>query len=203
MPELPSEDEQRSNEQNSDQSSAASLEEAVGIEIPDEHVGAFVAEVFEDAERATTWTDIVDSMVAPEARDAWEALAPVEQAVEVLEMADSYDERAADLLAGIEVDSDDPDESTIAAFEEATRLRNNADAFRDGIAAAYDEGHIDDDELVEAVESFGFDTDTIARREDELERVTSVYELDYRPYGGTLIQESEAPAADPDIPETF
>lgn len=203
MPGLPSENERDQSEQESGQSSAASLEEAVGMEIPDEHVGAFVAEVFEDAERATTWTDIVDSMVAPEARDAWESLTSVEQAVEVLQMADDYDERAADLLAGIEVDSDDPDESTIAAFEEATRLRNNADAFRDGIAAAYDEGHIDDDGLVEAVETFGFDTETIARREDELERVTSVYDLDYRPYGGTLIQESEAPAADPDIPETF
>lgn len=203
MPDHPSETEHDRHEQGDKQSSAAALEEAVGMEIPDEHVGAFVAEVFEDAERATTWTDIVDSMVAPEAREAWEALSPTEQVVEVLEMADDYDERAADLLDGIEVDGDDPDESTVAAFEEATRLRNNADAFRDGIAAAYDEGHVGDEALVTAVESFGFDTETIARREDELERVTSVYDLDYRPYGGTLIQESEAPAADPEIPETF
>lgn len=182
---------------------AASPEEAVGMEIPDDYVGAFVAEVFEDAERATSWDDVVDSMVAPEARDTWESLTPVEQVIEVLKMADGYDERAADLLADVEIDGSVPDEATLSAFEEATRLRNNADAFRNGIATAYDEGHVDDDGLVEAVESFGFDTETIARREDELERVTSAYDLDYRPYGGTLVQERDGPTTDPEIPETF
>jgi len=185
------------------ETSAASLEEAVGMEVPEEYVGAFVAEVFEDAERSTSWDDVVDSMVAPDARDAWESLSPVEQVIEVLKMADSYDERAADLLAGIELTSDTADEETLSTFEEATRLRDNADAFRNGIAAAYDEGYVDDDGLVDAVESFGFDTDTIARREDELERITSAYDLDYRPYGGTLIQERDEPRADPDVPETF
>jgi len=193
----PREDEQRG------ETGAASIEEAVGMQVPDEYVGAFVAEVFEDAERATSWDDVVDAMVAPDARDAWESLTPVEQVIEVLKMADSYDERAADLLSGIETIGNEPDEETVSTFEEATRLRDNADAVRNGIAAAYDEGYIDDDELVDAVESFGFDTDTIARREDELERVTSAYDLDYRPYGGTLIQESDEPAADPDVPETF
>lgn len=182
---------------------AASLEEAVGMEIPDDYVGAFVAEVFEDAERATSWDDVVDSMVAPEARDSWESLTPVEQVIEVLTMADGYDERAADLLSDIDIDGSVPDEATRSAFEEATRLRNNADAFRNGVAAAYDAGRVDDDGLVEAVESFGFDTETIARREDELERVTSAYDLDYRPYGGTLIQERDGPTTDPEIPETF
>jgi len=201
MSDIPSEDEPSGQQQR--QTSAGALEEAVGMEIPDEHVGAFVAEVFEDAERSTTWTDIVDSMVAPEARDAWEELSPVEQVVEVLAMADDYDERSADLLEGIDVDSDEPDDSVVAAFEEATRLRNNADAFRDGIASAYDEGHIDDEGLVAAIEDFGFDTETIARREDELDRVTAAYDLDYRPYGGTLIQESQTPKTNPDIPETF
>lgn len=181
----------------------ASLEEAVGMEIPDDYVGAFVAEVFEDAERATSWDDVVDSMVAPEARDTWESLTPVEQVIEVLKMADGYDERAADLLSDVEIDCSVPDEATLSAFEEATRLRNNADAFRNAIATAYDEGHVDDDGLVEAVESFGFDTETIARREDELERVTSAYDLDYRPYGGTLVQERDGPTTDPEIPETF
>jgi hypothetical protein len=181
----------------------ASLEEAVGMEIPDDYVGAFVAEVFEDAERATSWDDVVESMVAPEARDAWESLSPVEQVIEVLKMADGYDERAADLLSEIEVDGGAPDKAAVSAFEEATRLRDNADAFRNGIATAYDEGHVDDDGLIEAVESFGFDTETIARREDELERVTSAYDLDYRPYGGTLIQERDGPTTDPEVPETF
>ena len=173
------------------------------MEVPDEHVGAFVAEMFEDAERSTSWDDVVGSMVAPEARDAWDSLTPVEQVIEVLNMAHGYDERATDLLSKIDTIESDPDEETVSTFEEATRLRNNADAFRNGIAAAYDAGYIDDDELVDAVESFGFDTDTIARREDELERVTSAYDLDYRPYGGTLIQERDEPTADPDVPETF
>jgi hypothetical protein len=195
-------DDSRADEQGSEDGSA-SLEEAVGMEVPDEHVGAFVAEMFEDAERSTSWDDVVGSMVAPEARDAWDSLTPVEQVIEVLKMAHGYDERAADLLSKIDTIESDPDEETVSTFEEATRLRNNADAFRDGIAAAYDEGHIDDDELVDAVESFGFDTDTIAHREDELERVTSAYDLDYRPYGGTLIQEREEPNTDPDVPETF
>jgi len=187
------------------QTAATALEEAVGMAVPDDHVGAFVAEAFEDAERSTAWEDVVDSMVAPEARDAWEALDPVEQVAEVLGMADRYDSRAADALAGIDVDGDDPDAETRAEFEEARRLRRNADAFRDGVASAYDGGVVDDEQLVRAVEAAEFDTDEIARREDELDRVTAVYDFDYRPYGGTLIQESDGPAGepDPDVPETF
>ena len=185
------------------QTNAGALEEAVGMPIPDDHVGAFVAEVFEDTERSMDWADVVDAMVAPSAREEWNALDGDEQVAEVLEMASRYDERAADTLEGIEVDSDEPDAETREAFAEARRLRRNADGFRDGIASAYDTGHIDDDGLVAAIERVEFDTDEIARREDELERVTSAYDFDYRPYGGTLIQESETPTANPDIPETF
>lgn len=190
-------------DETSEQTTAATLEEAVGMAIPDEHVGAFVAEVFEDTERTTTWEGVVDSMVAPEAREVWEALTPTEQVAEVLHMADSYDTRAADLLADINVDGDDPDEEKRDRFAEARRLRRNADAFRDGIASAYEAGIVDDEELVGAIEAADFDTEEIARREDELERVTSVYDFDYRPYGGTLIQEDDEPTGDPDIPETF
>lgn len=182
----------------------STIEEAVGMAVPDEHVGAFVAEVFEDAERSTEWEDVVGSMVAPDARDAWEALTPTEQIEAVLEMADSYDERAADILAEIDVDGDDPDRETRDRFDEAMRLRRNADAFRDGVAAAYGAGRFDDEALVAAIEAIGFDTETIARREDELDRVASVYDFDYKPYGGTLIQErGDEPSPDPDIPETF
>lgn len=183
--------------------SAAALEEAVGMSIPDEHVGAFVAEVFEDAERSMTWQDVVDAMVAPEAREAWTELTEAEQVAEVLAMADDYDEEATALLAGIDIDGASPDEETVAAFEEARRLRRNADGFRDGVASAYDEDHVDDDGLVTAVERIEFDTRQIARREDELERVTAAYDFDFRPYGGTLMQVDDAPAGDPDIPETF
>jgi hypothetical protein len=198
-------DTEHSEGDNRDESTAAGLEEAIGMPIPDEHVGAFVAEVFEDAERSTEWEDVVESMVAPEARDAWNDLDPVEQVQEVLAMADTYDRKAADALAAIEVSGGDPDPETEADFDEAKRLRRNADAFRDGVADAYDKGHVDDDELVRAVEGSEFDTDAIARREDELERVTSAYDFDYRPYGGTLMQDREesSPDYDPDIPETF
>ncbi|MFC7194601.1 hypothetical protein ACFQL4_07960 [Halosimplex aquaticum] len=86
-------------------------------------------------------------------------------------------------------------------------MRRNADAFRDGVAAAYAEGRIGDEELVAAVERSDFDTGQIARREDELERVTSAYDFDYRPYGGTLFDEEQADGSadgrDPDVPETF
>lgn len=34
----------------------------------------------------------------------------------------------------------------------------------------------------------GFDTRAVARRKAELERVTSVYGLDFRLYGGTLLE---------------
>jgi hypothetical protein len=50
---------------------------------------------------------------------------------------------------------------------------------------------IDGEGLEAAVEAVGFDTETIARREDVLEDVASVYELDFKPYGGTLIQDDE------------
>lgn len=183
--------------------SAAALEAAVGMPIPDEHVGAFVAEVFEDAERSMTWQDVVDAMVAPEAREAWDDLTETQQVAEVLNVAANYDERAADALEAIEVDSAGPDDETKAAFREARRLRRNADGFRDGVASAYDEGHVDDEGLVTAIERIDFDSQRIARREDELERVTAAYDFDYRPYGGTLIQDDEAPARDPDVPETF
>jgi hypothetical protein len=56
-------------------------------------------------------------------------------------------------------------------------------------ADAFASGAVDGDELEAAVEAVGYDTETIARREDVLEDVASVYELDFRPYGGTLIQE--------------
>ncbi|WP_459192016.1 hypothetical protein [Halosimplex sp. J119] len=182
-------------------------DEAMGVPIPEEHVGAFVAEAFEDPERTTTWADVVDAMVAPDARDAWEDLSAAEQTVEVLRQAAEYDRRATDELERIPTNAAEPSPEIRSSFEEAKRLRRNADAFRDGIAAAYAEGRIDDDELFAAVQESAFDTGQIARREDELESVTSVYDFDYRPYGGTLFDEEDAAEGDgepdPDIPETF
>jgi hypothetical protein len=166
-----------------------STDESLAVSIPDEHAGAFVAEVFEDAERSTTWEDAVDAMVAPSARDAWAELSPREQVIEVLQKADEYDERAAELLEDVPLRGSDPSPETRETFEDALRIRRNADVLRDGIADAYASGVIDGDELEAAVEAVGYDTETIARREDVLEDVASVYELDFRPYGGTLIQE--------------
>jgi tagatose-1,6-bisphosphate aldolase non-catalytic subunit AgaZ/GatZ len=189
------------NEPVQDESTTNRLEEAVGMPIPDEHVGAFVAEVFEDAERSTDWEDIVDAMVAPAAREAWTGLSPSEQVSEVLEMANCYDREAVELLASIDVDGSA--ETQRETFDEAMRLRRNADTFRDGVAAAYASGHVDADQLVCAVEESDFDTDGIARREDELERVTAVFDYNFKPYGGTLVQEDDEPNVDPEIPETF
>ncbi|WP_415381232.1 hypothetical protein [Halosimplex sp. TS25] len=199
-----------SNGRSSDGTDGPVDDEAMGVPIPDEHVGAFVAEAFEDPERTTTWADVVDAMVAPDARDAWEGLSVAEQTVEVLGQAAEYDRRATDELERIPTNRGEPTPEIRSSFAEARRLRRNADAFRDGVAAAYADGRIDDDELVAAVEESDFDTGQIARREDELERVTSAYDFDYRPYGGTLFDEEQADGSeaggggrDPDIPETF
>lgn len=169
-----------------------------GVPIPPAHVGAFVAETFEDPERDTAWDDVVERLIADGARDAWEALAVQEQVEELLSMADDYDRQAIDLLEDLPVhDGDDTDrrvpvhdgdgtEPVDPRFEEALRRRRNADIVRDGIADAYASGRIDDRTLVAAVESFGFDTERIAAREDRLETVANAHDLDFRPYGGML-----------------
>lgn len=172
---------------------------SLGLSVPDEHVAAFVAEAFEDAERSTTWEQAVDAMVAPTARDAFDALSPREQVTEVLGMADSYDERTVELLEGIPTDRGQPSEEGRRDYEEATRLRGNADALRDGVADAYGSGVVDDEALVAAVEGYGFDTTTVARRESLLDDVASAYDFEFRPYGGTLLSnEDEQPAGGPD-----
>lgn len=189
------------------QADAPAEDEAMGVPIPEEHVGAFVAEAFEDPERTTTWEEVVDAMVAPDARDAWADLSPVEQTVAVLDQAAEYDRRATDELERIPTNKPEPTPEVRDSFAEARRLRRNADAFRDGVAAAYTDGRIDDEDLVAAVEASGFDTGQIARREDALESVTSVYDFEYRPYGGTLFDGDTSPDGeadvDPDTPETF
>ncbi|QCS42899.1 hypothetical protein [Natrinema versiforme] len=167
------------------------IEESLGVTIPDDHVGAFVAQAFEDVERSTEWTEAVEAVVADEARDAWRSLSARQQVVELLTMADRYDERATDLLEGIPLDRGGLDDDLRERFEEATRLRRNADVLRDGIAAGYAEGRVGDDELVAAVEDFEFDTASIAEREDALDTVANTYDLDFRPYGGTLMTERE------------
>ncbi|WP_226006364.1 hypothetical protein [Natrinema salinisoli] len=175
-----------------DSSAAGStIEESLGVTIPDDHVGAFVAQAFEDVERSTEWTEAVDAVVAEDARSAWQSLTPKKQVVELLTMADGFDERATELLEGIPLDRGGLDDNMREQFDEATRLRRNADVLRDGIAAGYAEGRVSDDELVDAVEAFEFDTATIAEREDALETVANTYDLDYRPYGGTLMTERE------------
>jgi len=183
-------------------------DEAMGVPVPEEHVGAFVAEAFEDPERTTEWADVVDAMVAPDARDAWADLDATEQTAEVLDRAAEYDRRATDELERIPTNRSEPTPEIRSAFEEAKRLRRNADVFRDGVAAAYADGRIGDDDLMAAVEASALDSGQIARREDELETVTAVYDFDFRPYGGTLFDETQdeaddAAGPDPDVPETF
>lgn len=174
-----------------DGSAAGGLEESLGVTIPDDHVGAFVAQAFEDVERSTEWTEAVEAVVADEARDAWNRLEPREQVIELLQMADGFDRKATDLLEGIPLDRGGLDDELRERFDDAKRLRRNADILRDGIAAGYAEGRVSDDDLVDAVETVEFDTAAIAEREDALDDVANAYDLDFRPYGGTLMNERE------------
>ncbi len=174
-----------------DGSAAGGLEESLGVTIPDDHVGAFVAQAFEDVERSTEWTAAVEAVVADEARDAWNRLEPREQVIELLQMADGFDREATELLEGIPLDRGGLDDELRERFDEAKRLRRNADIVRDGIAAGYAEGRVSDDDLVDAVETVEFDTVAIAEREDALDAVANTYNLDFRPYGGTLMNERE------------
>lgn len=163
----------------------------VGVTVPADHLGAFVAEAFEDAERSTSWDETIDAVVPEEARGEWAALSVRKRVIELLDLADGFDRRAADLLESIPLDRGRPTGKIRERFAEAERLRRNADLLRNGIAAGYAEGRVGDEDLVAAIESFGFDTARIAEREDALDAVASAYDLDYRPYGGTLMTDRE------------
>ncbi|WP_284012341.1 hypothetical protein [Halobaculum litoreum] len=181
----------------SDGDTGAPPDRSVGVSVPEDHVGAFVAQAFEDPERSTTWTEVVSEVVAAEARDAWDALSPAEQVQELLAVADDYDERAVEALEAVPLDGVEPTDEVDDLFEEATRCRRNADRIRDGVAAAYTEDRIEADRLADAVEAYGFDTGTVAEREDLVEAVTEAYDYDVRPYGGVLMEadDSDADAA--------
>lgn len=180
---------------------AQSIESSLGMTIPAEQVGAFVANALEDPERATTWDDVVETLVSPTARDAWAALSPVEQATEVLSKAAAFDRQAIEHFEAIPLDGDRAEAQP--AIDEGLRCRRNADTFRDGVAAAYGDGRLDDDGLVAALEAAEFDTEAIARREDLLEQVDSAFDVDYRPYGGTLMDDDDGPAPETEHGETW
>ncbi|MFC7323455.1 hypothetical protein ACFQMF_02545 [Halorubrum rutilum] len=165
--------------------------ERLGLTVPDDHVAAFVAEAFEDPELDATWDEAVGEFVPADARDEWRELSMRNRVEEVLAAADGYDDRAVELLDGIPLDREAATADVEAAFDEAMRLRRNADAFRSAIADAHAAGRIDDEGLVAAVEGYGFETDAIAEREDLVEAVTERYGLDFRPYGGTLMDTDE------------
>ncbi|WP_251341489.1 hypothetical protein [Haloplanus halophilus] len=165
--------------------------ESLGVAVPDDHVAAFVAEAFEDAERDTDWAEVVESVVADDAREAWAALSAREQAAELLEMAAEYDERAVERLAAVPLDRADLSGEARERFADAKRCRRNADRIRDGVADGFAAGRLDESDLVGALEAVGFDTDTIAEREDALEAVDGAYDVDFRPYGGTLVDEDD------------
>ncbi|ELY96411.1 hypothetical protein [Natrialba taiwanensis] len=172
-------------------SAGSGSEESLGITIPDDHVGAFVAQAFEDVERSTEWTEAVDAAIPADARGAWQSLSTRDQVIELLTLADEFDAKATALLEEIPLDRDGLDDDRYERVSDAKRLRRNADILRDGIAAGYAEGRVSDDELVAAIEAFGFDTATIAEREDALDAVSSAYNVEFRPYGGTLMTETE------------
>jgi len=176
-------------------------DESLGISIPDDHVAAFVAEALEDPERTTAWEDVVDTMVAPSAREAWDELSAREQAIEVLSKAADYDDRAIEQFDAVSLDGDRG--GVDGAIEEGLRCRRNADTFRDGVAAAYGDGLLDDDDLVAALSESAFETERIAEREDSLERVDSVSDVEYSPYGGTLMDTDDGPEPEAEHPETW
>lgn len=181
-----------------------SIDSSLGVTIPDDHVGAFVAEALEDPERSTSWDEVVDAMVAPDARNEWRDLTRVQRAAAVLSQANEYDQFALDHFDGVPLDAD---RATVQSdIDEGIRCRRNADMFRNGVAAAYGDGLLDEDELVAALESADFDTDLIQRREALLERIAGVYDVDFRPYGGTLMDTEEADSdrdGDADYSETW
>lgn len=177
------------------ESAGETLEDAVGVAVPDEHVGAFVAEAFEDAERDTVWADVVDAFVPESARAEWADLSAHERATAVLDRAARYDEAAIEAFSEIPCRiGGDLDRETL---NEALRCRRNADQFRDGLADAYGNGIVDDDVLVHAVETSAFDNELVAERERLLEEVDEYYDVDFRPYGGQLFDADEGP--DPDV----
>lgn len=184
--------------QTDDRADAAS---SLGVTIPDEHVGAFVAEALEDPERSGNWDDVVDAMVAPEARADWRHLSPAERAAAVLSKADDYDRRATEQFDGVALDADRA--AVRAAIDEGLRCRRNADAFRNAVAAAYDDGLLDDEALLDALADADFETERIARREDALERVDDAYDVEFSPYGGTLLDTDDGPEPETDHPETW
>lgn len=161
--------------------------ERLGLTVPDDHVAAFVAEAFEDPELDASWDAVVGEFVPTDVRDEWRDLSMQERVEEVLAAADGYDERAIELLDEIPLDREEATADVETPFDEAMRLRRNADTFRSAVADAHAAGRIDDDGLVAAVEGYGFETDAIAEREDLVEAVTERYGLDFRPYGGTLM----------------
>ncbi|WP_225334361.1 aldehyde dehydrogenase family protein [Halomicrobium urmianum] len=181
--------------------SGGTLDSSLGVTVPDEHVGAFVAQALEDPERATTWDDVVDAMVAPAARDAWANLSRVERAAEILSKAADYDERAIERFEAVPLDAGEADVRD--GVDEGLRCRRNADTFRDGVAAAYGDGLLDDEAIVAALKQSAFETDLVGRREDLLERIDEVYDVEYCPYGGTLMDAEEGPEPETDHGETW
>ncbi|MFC6976081.1 hypothetical protein ACFQL1_17520 [Halomicroarcula sp. GCM10025709] len=165
--------------------SESPAEQSVGLSIPEEYAGEFVAEVFEDAERSTDWPGVVDAFVPPARREEWGELDATAQVCQVLDRAGAYDQSAVDALERIDADAERP--AAREKFDEAIRCRHNADGFRNAVADAYARGRIDDDGLVAAVERTDFGTDTIARREELLELIAEKHEFEFRPYGGTLL----------------
>lgn len=176
-------------------------ESSLGVSIPEDHVGAFVAETLEDPECSTTWDDVVDAIVAPDARAAWRDLSPVEQATVVLSKASEYDQRAIEHFDSVALEDDQP--AVQSDLDEGLRCRRNADVFRNGVAAAYGDGLLDDTDIVAALAAADFETGHVAEREDLLERIDSVYDVEYRPYGGTLLDTDDGPEPDPDHEETW
>jgi len=162
-------------------------EDSIGLSVPEDHVGAFVAEAFEDVERDTAWPAVVDEVIADAARDAWADLDGTERVREMIELAAGYDERALERLEAVPVEPGDLGDDAEATLSDGLRCRRNADRLRDAVADAYDRGVVDDDGLVAAVESAEFDTATVAAREDRLDTLAELHEFEFRPYGGTLL----------------
>lgn len=171
---------------------ADATDRPMGIEIPQEHVGAFVAEVFTDVERNTSWSEVVNAIVHDDARGEWNDLPPRARLREALELADSFDQRCLAQLRSMPL-QDATADGVEETFREAMRYRRNADILRDAIADAYASGLVGDQDLVQAVETCGFTTERIEQRETKIEQVTKRFDLSFRPYGGKLMHPDGEP----------
>ena len=106
------------------------------------------------------------------------------------------------------LDDLDANQTIFEAAEQGERVRGYIADKEEWEYTALDDDQVHGEYPTGDVVESDLDSGQNTRREDELETVTAVYDFDFRPYGGTLFDETGAEAddaagPDPDVPETF